>query len=340
MKNDFCQIMFYRGCSNRCGPRCTVPDRKSEVSAEHLRALITSMEILHEEGFKRVELIGGEPLDYPHLSQVIQSGNQLSIERFVLITTGINEGKMREVAKSADSEKWGFCFTVDLLPDEARKFLSDPILGGIAKKANAGWKALENYRGWWRRGHVTVGRHNLRNLPYLAWRIMELGAYFNCCPVMSARNGNGLVFEFRSASPTFETLKPEDKFLAEEVVAELKEMKRKYGALFLPSEEYLDLIPLCCKENWEKYPSSCGEEMPYLRLGDRIADDGTLELMVCSDFYLEQRNPRFGVNNWSEDKEEIESLWKANNNRLVCQSCEGCVWSVSLILRKASEIRA
>src|SRR3989344_7605258 len=182
----------------------------------------------------------------------------------------------------ANPSKWGFCFTLDMLPLETAKYLNDPDLAGSARKSKAGWEAFYQYENFWRRGHVTVGRHNLKDLPKIA------------------------------------KLRREDWEMANKIMKELIILKKNYGSLFLPSDEYLDLITRCCKESYEMYPCGCGDTMPYLRIGDRICPDGTFGLMVCSDFYL----PNFSVKNWVEKKEEVENAWAGNVVRRFCANHE------------------
>lgn len=335
----YCQIAFYSGCSNRCSDYCRIPDQRNEVDGNHFKALVRSIWLLARQGFERVELIGGEPLDYPWLAGVVKEGNKLTIPRLVIITTGINEKKLEQIINSADLERWVFCFTLDFPPEKAKKIVgSKSELEGSAKKSIAGWGAFEKYPELLKRGHVTVGSHNLVDLPVLARRIIEAGAFFNFCPIMHASKTDGgvnLPFIFRGKDEHLITLRPEDKTLAEEVAEELIELKRNPSCspLFLPSEEYIRLLAKCCKEPEEKYPASCGDKMPYLRLGKRVKGK-TLEVMICSDFNLENNKgkPMFGLADWIENPDAVESAWRDNANRIICKKCIGCVWSVSLTL--------
>ena len=286
----YCQWMIYRGCKNAC-PYCEVPSTTADLNDDHLSAVLKTFELL-EGKVKRLEFIGGEMLDYPFINEIVYNGNKSSIERIVLITTGINKSKFAEVMKLANPSKWGFCFTLDMLTLKARECLEDKNLGGSARKSKAGWEAFYQYENFWRRGHVTVGRHNLKDLPKIA------------------------------------KLRREDWEMANKIMKELIILKKNYGSLFLPSDEDLDLITRCCKESYEMYPCGCGDTMPYLRIGDRICPDGTFGLMVCSDFYL----PNFSVKNWVEKKEEVENAWAGNVVRRFCANHEGCAWSVSLTL--------
>ena len=285
---------------------------------------------------KRLEFIGGEMLDYPYLDEIIETGNKSNIERFVLITTGINKSKFAEVMELANPSKWGFCFTLDMLPLETAKYLNDPDLAGSARKSKAGWEAFYQYEKFWRRGHVTIGRHNLKDLPKIAKVIMDNGAYFNCCPIIYSRqerDSGRLPFIFRPQNFPNIALRMEDWGTAKRIIGELKSIKKSYGTLFLPSEEYLDLITQCCKSPEEKYPCSCGDAMPYLRIGDKVSSDGTFGLMTCSDFYLS----KYSVKDWTERKEEVESAWVKNPRRQFCAKHEGCAWSVSLTLSSSQK---
>ena len=231
----------------------------------------------------------------------------------------------------ADPSKWGFCFTLDMLPLKAANLLDDKDLAGSARKSIAGWKAFYQSEKFWRRGHVTIGKHNLEDLPKLAKVIMDNGAFFNCCPIIYARQERTFgrpPFMFRPQNFPEIALGAEERYIANSVVTELIALKKSYGELFLPSEEYLWIIAQCCKEPHEKYPCGCGDKMPYLRIGDKICSDGTFGLMVCSDFYL----PKYSVKDWAEKREEVENAWAENSLRQFCAGCEGCAWSVSLTL--------
>jgi len=329
----YCQWMIYRGCKNNC-PYCEVPNTATatanDFKKDHLSSVLKTFELLNGR-VKRLEFIGGEPLSYPYVNEIIEAGNKSNIERLVLITTGINKSKLAEVMKLANPQKWGVCFTLDMLPLKATDFLDDKILGGSARKAVAGWEVFYQYENFWRRGHVTIGRHNLEDVPKIAKVIMDSGAYFNCCPIIYAKQGKTsgrLPFIFRPQNLPGSALRKEDRDVANRIVKELKIIKKNYGPLFLPSEEYLDLIAQCCKNPEEKYPCGCGDKMPYLRIGDRMCSDGTFGLMVCSDFYL----PKYSVKDWVEKREEVENAWAKNSLRQFCQGDEGCAWSVSLTL--------
>lgn len=331
---NYCQWMIYRGCKNNC-PYCEVPSKTSNLKEDHLSAVIKTFKLL-DGNVKRLEFIGGEILDYLYINEIIKMGNESSMERLVLITTGINKSKLAEVMKLANPDKWGFCFTLDMLPIKAHEFLSDPHLVASSLKSIGGWKAFYQYEKFWRRGHVTIGRHNLESLPKIAQVIMDNGAYFNCCPIIYAKQGKisgRLPFIFRPQSLPNVVLKKDDRELANRVVKELLFLKEKYGPLFLPSEEYLDLIAQCCKDPEEKYPCGCGDKMPYLRIGDKVCPDGTFSLMTCSDFYLSN----YSVKDWVEKKEEVERAWAENSLRQFCRYHEGCAWSVSLTLSSSKK---
>ena len=328
---NYCQWMIYRGCKNAC-PYCEVPNTVSNLKEEHLLSVLKTLELLDGK-VKKLEIIGGEPLDYPDIDKIIIAGNESSIERLVLITTGINENKLAEVMELANPAKWGFCFTLDMLSLKAVEYFGDKYLGGSARKSSYGWKAFYQSEKFWRRGHVTIGKHNLEDLPKIAKVIMDSGACFNCCPILYARQGKTsgrLPFIFRPQNFPNVALRKEDQKAANQVVKELAVLKKHYGQLFLPSEEYLELIAQCCKDPEEKYPCGCGDKMPYLRIGDKVCSDGTFGLMTCSDFYL----PEYSVKNWVEKTEEVENAWAENSLRQFCRNNEGCVWSVSLTLNK------
>lgn len=330
----YCQWMIYRGCKNAC-PYCEVPNTAGNLNEDHLPSVLKTFKLL-DGNVKKLEFIGGEPLDYPNIDKVIIVGNKSNIERLVLITTGINEKKLKEVINLADPSKWGFCFTVDMLSLKASKCLNDKELAGSARKSIAGWEAFYQSEKFWRRGHVTIGRHNLESLPKIANVIMDNGAYFNCCPIIYGKQGktsSRLPFIFRPQSLPSVVLKREDRELANRVVKELIILKKNYGPLFLPSEEYLDLIAQCCKDPEEKYPYGCGDKMPYLRIGDKTCSDGTFGLMLCSDFYL----PKYSVKDWAENREEVENAWAKNSLRRFCRDHEGCAWSVSLTLSSSKK---
>ena len=110
----YCQWMIYRGCKNAC-PYCEVPNTASDLKETNLSAVLKTFELL-DGWVKRLEFIGGEMLDYPYLDEIIEVGNKSSIERLVLITTAINKSKLAEVMKITSPSKWGFCFTLDMLP--------------------------------------------------------------------------------------------------------------------------------------------------------------------------------------------------------------------------------
>lgn len=323
----YCQWMIYRGCKNNC-PYCEVPSKTSNLKENHLPAVVKTFKLL-DGNVKRLEFIGGELLDYPYINEIIKMGNESSVERLVLITTGINKSKFAEMLKLANPDKWGFCFTLDMLSIEAHEFLNDPDLAGSARKSIAGWEAFYQCENFWRRGHVTIGRHNLESLPKIAKVIMDNGAYFNCCPIIYARQertSGRLPFMFRPQNFPKVALGSEDRYVANYVITELVALKKSYGEFFLPSEEYLWIITQCCKEIYEMYSCGCGDKMPYLRIGDKICPDGTFGLMVCSDFYL----PKYSVKDWVEKREEVENAWTKNTLRRFCRDYEGCAWSVSL----------
>lgn len=325
----YCQWMIYRGCKNNC-PYCEVPSKTSNLKEDHLSAVVRTFKLL-DGNVKKLEFIGGELLDYPYINEIIKMGNESSVERLVLITTGINKSKLAEVINLADPSKWGFCFTLDMLSLKACSCLDDKDLAGSARKSIAGWEAFYQSENFWRRGHVTIGRHNLESLPEIAKKIMDSGAYFNCCPIIYAKQGKTsgrLPFIFRPQNIPSVSLMKKDWELASSAMKELVALKKNYGPLFLPSEEYLDLITQCCKDSEEKYPDGCGDKMPYLRIGDKICPDGTFGLMVCSDFYL----PKYSVRDWVEKREEVENAWAGNTMRQFCRDYEGCAWSVSLTL--------
>lgn len=331
---NYCQWMVYRGCKNNC-PYCEVPRTANNLKEDHLPAVLKTLALLDDK-VKRLEFIGGEMLDYPYIDEIIEAGNKSNIEKLVLITTGINKNKLAEVMKLANPDKWGFCFTLDMLPIKAHEFLNDPDLAGSARKSIAGWEAFYQSEKFWRRGHVTIGRHNLENLPKIAKVVMDNKAYFNCCPIIYAKQGKTsarLPFIFRPQNIPNVALRKEDWELASSVMKELVALKKNYGPLFLPSEEYLDLIEQCCKDPEEKYPSGCEDKMPYLRIGDRVCPDGTFGLMICSDFYL----PKYSVKDWVEKKEEVERAWAENSLRQPCTGHEGCAWSVSLTLSSSKK---
>lgn len=331
---SYCQWMVYRGCKNNC-PYCEVPSKTSNLKEDHLSAVVKTFKLLDGK-IKRLEFIGGEPLDYPYIKEIVEMGNKSSIERLVLITTGINERKLKQVMFLADPSKWGFCFTLDMLSVEAHEFLNDPDLAGSARKSIGGWRSFYQSESFWRRGHVTIGRNNLESLPKIAKVIMDNGAYFNCCPIIYAKQGktsNRLPFIFRPQNIPNIALRKEDWALANLVVGELKTIKKNYSKFFLPSEEYLDIIAQCCKDPEEKYPSGCGDKMPYLRIGDKVCPDGTSSLMTCSDFYLSN----YSVKDWVEKKEEVERAWTKNTLRQFCKEHEGCVWSVGLALSSSNK---
>lgn len=334
----YCQWMISRICEIGCS-YCTVKERPRDLDKNHLQAVIKTFGLLGDK-VKRLEFIGGEPLDYPYIKEIIEAGNKSNIEKLVLITTGINKSKLAEVINLADPSKWGFCFTLDMLSLKAYSCLDDKDLAKSARKSIAGWEAFyqseyfcENF---WKRGHVTIGRHNLESLPKIAKVIMDDSAYFNCCPIIYARQERTSVrlpFMFRPQNFPNVALRKEDRELANLVVKELKTIKKNYSEFFLPSEEYLDLIAQCCKDPEEKYPCGCGDKMLYLRIGDRVCPDGTFGLMICSDFYL----PKYSVKDWAEKREEVENAWAENSLRQLCAGREGCAWSVSLTLSSSKK---
>ena len=330
----FAQWMIYRGCKNAC-PYCEVPNTASDLKETNFLPVFKTLGLLGGN-IKRLEFIGGEMLDYPFINEIVYIGNKSNIERLVLITSAINKKKLDEVARISNPSKWGFCFTLDMLPLETAKYLSDPDLAGSARKSKAGWEAFYQYEKFWRRGHVTIGRHNLKDLPKIAKVIMDNGAYFNCCPIIYSRqerDSGRLPFIFRPQNFPNIALRMEDRETAKQVMGELKSIKKSYGPLFLPSEEYLDLITQCCKESYEMYPCGCGGKMPYLRIGDKVCPDNTFGLMVCSDFYLDG----YSVKDWIEKKEEVENAWVKNPRRQFCAKHEGCAWSVSLTLSSSKK---
>ena len=69
-----------------------MPSKTSDLKEDHLPSVYKTFELLDGK-VKRLELIGGEPLDYPYINEIIDAGNKSSIERLVLITTGINKTK-------------------------------------------------------------------------------------------------------------------------------------------------------------------------------------------------------------------------------------------------------
>src|SRR3989338_469515 len=276
----YCQWMIYRGCKNAC-PYCEVPNVAnvaSDLKETNFLPVFKTLSLLGLGGnIKRLEFIGGEMLDYPFINEIVYIGNKSNIERLVLITSAINKKKLDEVARISNPSKWGFCFTLDMLPLETAKYLSDPDLALPARKSKAGWEAFYQYEKFWRRGHVTIGRHNHKDLPKIAKMIMDNGAYFGCCPIIYAKQGKisgRLPFIFRPQNFPNIALRMEDRGRANQVVVELKSLKKSYGPLFLPSEEYLDLITQCCKESYEMYTCGCGGKMPYLRIGDKVCLDG------------------------------------------------------------------
>lgn len=329
---NYCQWMISRICEIGCS-YCTVRERPIDLDKSHLQAVIKTFGLLGDT-VKRLEFIGGELLDYPYINEIIKMGNESSIERLVLITAGINKKKLGEVFSLANPSKWGFCFTLDMLPIDASGYLEDKDLAESARKSIAGWEALYQCENFWRRGHVTIGRHNLESLPKIAKVIMDNGAYFNCCPIIYAKQGKTsgrLPFIFRPQNLPNIALRKEDRELANLVVKELIILKKNYGSLFLPSEEYLGLITQCCKDPEEKYPSGCEDKITDLRIGDRVCSDETFGLMTCSDFYL----PKYSVKDWVEKKEEVENSWARNTLRQFCSDHEGCAWSVSLTLNSS-----
>lgn len=335
---NFCQWMISRVCNNKCN-YCEVQTTKNQtVDAQYFEAVYRTFKLLDGK-IRQLEFIGGEPLDYPMLNNLIVLGNYFSIDRLVIITTGINKGKLDNVVKKINRKKWGFCFTLDI-PEEKLKSSEYDMYGaeltGSIRKAKAGWEAFHKYSdSLWLRGHVTIGSHNIADVPKIARQILESGAFFNCCPIIYSRKWHtDTPFMFRSMQIPNIALGPEDRKVAEYTVNRLIELKDKFGKLFLPSVEYLKLIPLCCKNPKELYPACCGDKMPYLRLGDRIAKDGTFEVMVCSDLYLEEnRVPKYGLRNWIDNREKVENAWAENTNRRLCQKTQGCVWSASLSLK-------
>lgn len=344
LKNEisFCQWMISRTCNNKCA-YCEVQTTESQIiDIQHSEAVKRTFQLLDGKT-KRLEFIGGEPLDYPLLPTLISLGNQSSIERLVIITTAINEKELANTVRLIDSKKWGLCFTLDIPEKETdwnlplyNKHYSE--LSGAMKKSKFGWQAFRKYsKSLWLRGHVTIGSHNIADVPKIARQILESGAFFNCCPIIYSRKGHmGTPFMFRSIPIPKIALSPEDKSLTESVVFELIKLKEKFGELFLPSEEYLKLIPLCCKKPKELYPACCGNKMPYLRLGDRVAEDGTFEIMTCSDLYLERGGvPKHGLLNWFNNQTKVEDVWKKDLDRRYCQITQGCVWSVSLTLKNS-----
>ena len=82
-------------------------EQDERFKEDHLPAVYKTFELLDGK-VKRLELIGGEPLDYPYINEIIDAGNKSSIERLVLITTGINKTKLAEILKLANPAKWGF----------------------------------------------------------------------------------------------------------------------------------------------------------------------------------------------------------------------------------------
>lgn len=337
-KINFCQWMISRVCNNKC-TYCEVQTTENQtMDAQYLEAVYKTFKLLDGKT-KRLEFIGGEPLDYPMLENLITLGNHSSIERLVIITTGINKEKLSQAVNLIDPKKWGFCFTLDI-PEEKLGSSEYDIYGaeltGSIRKAKAGWKAFHRYSdSLWLRAHVTIGRHNLMDVPKIARRILETESFFNCCPILYSRKEfTATPFMFRPMSVPNIALRSEDKSLTEDVISELIRLKEEFGELFLPNEEYLKFIPLCCKRSDEIYPAGCGDKMPYLRLGDRVAKDRTFEIMTCSDLYLKKDGlPEYGLQDWITDQKKVEDAWTKNLARERCRKTQGCGWSVSQVLK-------
>ena len=92
-------------------------------------AVLKTFKLLN--GVKRLEIIGGEPLDYPYIDKIIIAGNESSIERLVLITTGINE-KTQGSYESGRSVKVGILLHSGYAPLKAANLLDDKDLAGSA----------------------------------------------------------------------------------------------------------------------------------------------------------------------------------------------------------------
>ena len=76
---------------------------------------------------------------------------------------------------------------------------------------------------------MTIGRHNLKSLPKIAKAIMDNGAYFNCCPILYARQertSGRLPFIFRPQNFPGIALRKEDRDVANRIVKELKSLKK------------------------------------------------------------------------------------------------------------------
>ena len=60
-------------------------------------------------------------------------------------------------------------------------------------------------------------------------------------------------------------------------MTELIALKKSYGELFLPSEEYLWIIAQCCKEPHENIPAVAGIKCPILESEIKYVLTGLLD---------------------------------------------------------------
>jgi len=336
---SFCQWELITACNMNC-EGCRVSQGSSEQP--EIDIVLRSADDLIAAGVVNLEIIGGEPLMYEHLSILLKYLNgRKEIKRFAVLTNATMTGKLQEIKPELLSGKGILVVSINYREEQCEELIRSGEDVAMAKKSLAGWKALREFGNCCPvRVNCVINSLNIADVPGIAREVIGMGGSFSFCPLIYKRQNydSGLNFTFRSSFLGLAPTKQHEKAVRE-AMAELAILKERHPKKIIPTMEYMEMVVQSCKDPDSPYQFNCrGKGIPYLRVGSKIGKsfrNGKIafKLKACSD--VEGSEISKLVTSDLRDayvRKKLSLIYQGDSEVIRCNREEGCVWSVTHIL--------
>lgn len=334
---DFCQWEITTDCNSRC-KHCVV--WKVTHKPVPLEIVLNGIDDVVAAGIKNIELIGGEPLLYENLFEVLEYLNtQDGIERFAVLTNGIDLQKLERIIPEIEKGKGWIVVSINYTQKQCDELNE---AGEDVRKSMAGWEILKRFsKSCNIRVNCTINSINVSVFPEIAQKVIKMGGFFSLCPTIYKRQefNSGLEFTFRSPDVGLSPIE-KHKEIMRESSGKLLEIKKEYQNRVVPNEEYIRRLPDFCKDPTQSYPINCfGMGLPYLRVSSVIGmseynGECSLKLRACSDIMGKETSKIVTSDlRISKIRNKLPSIFQNDSDVRRCCKDEGCCWSVTYALK-------
>ena len=334
---NFCQWEITTDCNSRC-KHCMV--WKITHKPVPLEIILNGIDVVVAAGIKNIELIGGEPLLYENLFEVLEYLNtQDKIEQFAVLTNGIDLQKLEKVLPEIKKGKGWIVVSINYTEEQCDELNK---VGEDVRKSMAGWEILKRFsKSCNIRVNCTINSINVSTFPKIAQKVIEIGGFFSLCPIIYKRQefNSGLEFTFRSPDVGLAPIEKHKEAMRRSSI-ELLRMKKKYQDKIVPNEEYIRRLSDFCKDPTQPYSMNCSNMgLPYLRISSVIGiseynGECSLKLRACSDM-MGQEISRIVISDLriSEIRDQLPAIFQTDPDVVKCCKDEGCCWSVTYVLK-------